>query len=51
MAPLQVNNKDIGMLGIRSIDINRRGQVTGVYGVVYNKVYNWAILGLDYCGG
>ena len=51
MAPLQVNNKDIGMLGIRSIDINRRGQVTGVYGVVYNKVYTWAILGLDYCGG
>jgi len=48
---MRITEEDIKMLGIKFVDVDLKGEVIAIHGVVYNKIYNWAILDIDYCGG
>lgn len=50
---IHLKEKDLALLGIKSIELDTKGNVIHVIGTTprIDKIYTWAILGIDYMGG
>lgn len=50
---ISIKEKDLKLLGIKSIELDNKGNIINVVGISgrIDKTYNWSLLGLTYCGG